>query len=298
MHRLRNSSWLLLLAVLLSSSASAAHLSLKESMAKRLVTVKSLSGGGHMGPCLTLELRNNTNRSLSLAVDPALIFRPADTLFQPLVTVGEEQITLAAGKTQTVYLQAFCGKSRARGPVNGLRYTYWKQGDMVMQQVSHYIHDHKLFGTLGQHAMWVLTSGHALSNVYSPFHKPEEGRALVTYMAGLLHQKVPEFYTYHKINTRGNGVQLFDCNLSKVYVHLNWNRESRRQMHVVIFDQDRKLYREITSGQVSNSKGAHEIKVEFDPDRDPSGVYYVQLRDDESTVWIEKRVEMQKDICQ
>ncbi|WP_146146798.1 hypothetical protein [Taibaiella chishuiensis] len=298
MSYLRNGSWLLLLVVCLSAPAQAALLSLKESMAKRLVTVKAVSKGGFMGQCLNLELHNNTGSDLSLAVDPALIFKPLDSRFQPLVAVGEEQVTVEAGKSKTVTLQTFCGKSSASGPAKNLTYAYWKQGDTVMRQVSRYIRQHRLFGSLGQHAIWTLTSGHCLSNVYNPSGKPDEGKALVAYMAGLLRQQMPEYYTHHNINTSGNGGEVFDLNLSKVYVPLNWKKESRRQMHVVIFDHNRKVYREIKSGQVSNSKGEHEISVEFDPDRDPLGVYYVQLRDDESDVWIEKRVVMQKNICQ
>lgn len=68
-------------------------------------------------------------------------------------------------------------------------------------------------------------------------------------------------------------------------------------MHVVIFDQNPKLYRNIESGQVSNSKGEHGIKIGFDAQHDPLGVYYVQLRDDENDIWQEKRVVVQKDIC-
>lgn len=266
-------------------------------MASKLVTARAIARGGFMGPCLNLELCNNTGSTLSLTVDPALIFKPADNRYQPLVAVGEEQITIGAGKTKVVTLQTFCGKSSAGCPAKGVSYTYWKQGDTVMRQVSRYIKAHGLFGSLGQHAIWVLTSGHCLSNVYNPSGTPSEGSRLVAYMAGLLHQQVPEYYTHHRINTGNTPGEVFDLNLSKVYVPLRWHKESRRNMHVVIFDHNREVYREIKSGQVSNSKGEHEIAVEFDPDRDPLGVYYVQLRDDESVVWIEKRVVMQKDRC-
>lgn len=289
--------WLMLFILMLSGSVASANLSLKESMAKGLVSLKAISNGGYMGKCLNLELHNNTNRTLALTVDPALIFRPADKKYQPLVAVGEEQVVMGPGQQKTVTLQTFCGKSNAAAPARNISYTYWKQGDTVLRLVSHYIKTHGLFSSLGQHAVWTLTDKHCLSNVYNPAGKSSEGKALVTYMAGLLHQQVPEYYTYHKINTGNNHSEVFDLDISRVYVDLNWNKESRRNMHVVVFDHNRKVYRNVESGQVSNSKGEHDIKIEFDPERDPLGVYYVQLRDDENTVLQEKRVVMQRSNC-
>jgi hypothetical protein len=167
-----------------------------------------------------------------------------------------------------------------------------------MRLISHYIKEHGLYGSLGQHAIWTLTDKHCLSNVYNPHTDSREGKGLVTYMAGLLRTGVPEYFTFHKINTGyGHATEVFNTGISKVYVDLYWNKESRRNMHVVVFDQNRKVYRNIESGQVSNSGGEHGIKIEFDPEQDPPGVYYVQLRDDENDVWQEKRVIMQKDIC-
>jgi hypothetical protein len=75
---------LLLFALVFCSSDVRAGRSLKESLAKGLVSLKALSNGGYMGRCLNLELKNNTNQPLALKVDPALIFKPADDRYNPL----------------------------------------------------------------------------------------------------------------------------------------------------------------------------------------------------------------------
>lgn len=271
---------------------------LKALQTRQASMVELCSGGGYMGKCLSVSIRNNTKEALQVTVDPALIFVPNEPGFQHLVAVGEEAITLLPGETKSQVLQTFCGKARARSPRKDIRYRLWKQGAEPMVLASRYIKANGLFNTLGQHAIWMFTDHHCLSNIYDPNISAAVVKNFTSYLARITHQEIPEYYTWHKINTDSRRqTAVYDVSLSKVYVDLDWTKESRRNMHVMILDADRKLYKIIESGEVSNSHGAHSIRIAFDPVSDPLGVYYVQLNDDENNIWQEKRVVLQHYAC-
>jgi hypothetical protein len=293
MHPLSPKLLLISCSLLVASAAGAntRQYTLLQGLKKKQVSMTAIcSNGGYMGKCLSLALRNNTRQQLELAVDPALIFTPSDPRYQHLVAVGEEQVTLKPGEERWVTLQTFCGKAPAGAPAANVRYSLWKQGDPVMIQTSRYIKEHRLFSSMGQHAIWMFTDRHKLNSVYSPYMKDhEEGKAFVTFLAGITQQEIPQFYTFHQINEQHTGRPVYDRTVSKVYVDMDWTGERRRHLHVLVLDAGRKLYRKIESGEVINSQGLHTVRVTLDPAKDPAGIYYVLLKDDESKVWLEKK---------
>ncbi|RYZ34419.1 MAG: hypothetical protein EOP49_34550 [Sphingobacteriales bacterium] len=287
-----NKSFVTRCTLALSILLATAHVSfaiktfmLKSSMAKKIVSVRSVSNGGHMGKGLTVRLSNNTSQEIRIQVDPALIFVADQPGYQHLVAVGEETIVLKPAEEGCLELQTFCGKASAHSPLANIKYKYWKQGDPGLVQASRYIKAHALFNSIGQHAVWMFTDNHSLGNIYSPYDKGSEGRNFVAYLSQITGRKIPEYYTYHHISERG---QVFDPSVSKVFVDLNWNKEYRRTHQVLVFNQRGELYKVIEGGEVIDSKGNHNVKVVFDPKKDPPGKYTVQLKDSENEVLLQK----------
>ncbi len=260
-----------------------------------LVQVASL--GGHSGKCLSLSVKNNTGEQMEIKVDPALIFVPEKKEYQHLVTVGEEMIVLNPGETKKQSLQAFCGKASASSPAGLVKYTYWKQGSPEMRLAAHYIMENSLFNYLGQHAIWMFTDGHCLSNVYDPGTNNQVVKSFVAYLAKITGQQVPEYFTWHRINAGRQQTSVYNVTMEKIYVDLRWTHQSRRQMHAVILDEHRNVYRTLGDGELINASGEHYLQVTFDPKKDPLGIYYVQLNDDENVIWQEKRVIMRHGYC-
>ena len=55
---------------------------------------------GFTGKGIRLSVRNRTNNTLQIMVDPALIFKPIDTSFQDLVIAGEIMLAIAPNTSQ------------------------------------------------------------------------------------------------------------------------------------------------------------------------------------------------------
>ena len=255
-----------------------------------------MSLGGYLGSKnIKLNLTNNTAKEITVDIDPALIFVPEDTLYQDLVLLGNETIVLAPSAQQDVSLQAFCGKSYARGPRSGLRYSFKKQGDTNMVKTLTYIKENNIDVHLAQCAVWTFTNGHCLSTVYS-HDKIRMSEDLIKYIASIRKLRVPEYYMEYQLdNTAGRPVLAYGK--EKVYVTMHWGiDDGYRHMHLTIYKENGEIYKTIGADQVIDKYG-YTVTVRFDPKVDPKGLYSVTLHDDAGKVWDKKKVIIGANAC-
>lgn len=277
---------LMLIALTMSGQATARSMkmTLKQALAKRMVSLVGLSQGGYLGRVLNLKIFNHTPLALEISVDPGLIFKPADTSYQNLVAVGEEQVEVAPKANAEIKLQTFCGKSYARGPRAGLDYKFWKQGDSAMIKVSQYIKKNSLYNYAGQHAIWSLTNGHSVSNIYD---QTDASKKLALFVAAETGKKAPKFYTKTIVSEKAGAV-VYSPTVEKYYVDLEWQPRSSRNMHVYVVKHDGALLWEQTKGSISSA--GHRTIVELDPKYLKKGRYFVQLKDDDNFLWRSEEV--------
>ena len=259
---------LLFLAVV----ADAKTLSLKRAIKSKAILVDAISNGGAMGKCLTLNLLNQLDEPLDITVDPGMIFVPSDTSFQNLVAVGGEVIALKPKERAPLSVQTFCGKSYAHGPVRGLQYNFWKQGDSIMIKVSNYITSHQLYNNIGQHAIWTLTNNHPISTIYSPA-MVDESKEFISYIAKLRNIPEPEYYTHYELDNRPGAVSPIIYSSGKQYVDVSWKHdEGYRHMYVTIYKENGDVYKQVTGNEVIDEDG-HVVNIVFDPTVDLPGTY-------------------------
>jgi hypothetical protein len=270
--------------------ASVEHISFKKAMTDKLISVTAVSNGGYCNKGLHLNITNNTRKPLELDIDPALIFSPADSIYQDLAVLGSESIAIAPSGKKEIDVQTFCAKSFAHAPVANIGYKFWKQGDDVMIKVLKYAKDSATLG-MTQHAVWALTNGHSVSSIYDQ-NKPEQSKRFMSYVADLKHVKCPDYFTqYHMNNKPGQSI----CNkkVEKQYVDLRWGYE-HRFMLITIYKEDYSVYKIPQGGDSLDAKG-HHLVITFDPKRDPRGHYIVEMKDAENRVWAKKEVVVGED---
>lgn len=273
--------------------ATTLRMSLSKAIKQKTVAVTTVSNGGYMGKGLHLHLQNMSDHELLVDIDPALIFTPSDSSFQNLVAVGDETIAMEAGRSSEVELQTFCGKSYAHSPETNIKYTLWKQGDAGLVKAIQYIHEQQLYGFVGQHAVWSFTNNHPVSSIYDPV-QPAASAMLATLVAQVKKVPVPEFYEYHKIAERA-GQTAFSPEVTQLFVPITWSPKSHRNTVLGVWRADGSLYKRLQDGEVITDYGrTHSMTVTFDPKKDPPGIYYIRLIDEENEIWLEKKVEVRR----
>lgn len=223
---------------------------------------------------LSLQLRNKTTKTLNLNIDPAMIFEPTDSDQQNLVIIHDEVIVLKAGEEQTIPVQSFCAKAYGGAPETNMTFNYWKQGDETMVKLLRYIVTNKVNTNLAQHAVWVLTDKHSLSNVYTG-HENDEAKKLVEYLAGLLHTTPPTMYVYHRINEQP-ALPAYNPKPLKMMAKFEYIAETDQVLTLGVYNEDGNTIESVFDNKPFG-KGGHRFTVEFDAADVPVGKYYIRL---------------------
>ncbi len=289
MHKYMKLSKILLLVILFANSAFADmdKTTLKKGMASKKISVKTYFGRHEFHHNLVFKITNNTPKTLTVNVDPGLIFVPDDTTCQNMVTLGNESIELEPGATQELIAANFCGKSYAHCPRTNMNFTYWKQGDTNMLKTLAYAYTEKITNTLIQRAVWMYTNGHCLSSVYDTY-RPSESEKFVNYIAKQKHRELPELFNILSCNFEP-GQPVIRETAGHIVVPARWPNEGYRHMYVTVYKANGDVYKKIDADWVTDKNGT-TVLVEFNAKRDVSGTYRIEARDNNNKIWFEKRL--------
>jgi hypothetical protein len=261
----------------LAGNAAVLKSGLKAAMDNGLVRVSAVSTGEiYNKKALKLQLVNNTRDALQLTVEPALIFKPADSAYQDLVLPGTEMLALAPGRSGELVVQTFCGKAHASAPGSKLEYRFKRQGDSVMIKTLLYISEHRLFDGLGQAAIWALTDNHSLEGIIDAA-RPKESSELLALMVKLTGRPVPQYFKQYKLNTVA-GQPVFEKRLLKIVANLEWRLEEPRALTLGIYNKTGDLVQGIFE-EKKMTKGIFKMQVQFEAEGAPPGKYFMRLND-------------------
>ena len=273
-----------------SADAKTRKLTLRKAITAKLVTINASALGGIARRALRLEVANNTTDTLSLNIEPALMFQGDDTTRQPLVTEGDETLVINAKAKSSIDLMAFCGNASAAGPLKGSNYTFKRQLDTGLISTLRFAKTSGMSPWLSQSAVWTYTNNKPLKTVFSPDY-PVESASLVKYMAHKKRVPVPEYYIHQHINTANQGA-VVRRGLENVFINLTWGaNEGYRNVYVSVYKPDGKLYKRVENNIVSNKMGS-AVVVKLSLQRDPPGKYLVRLHDDGHHILQEKVVDL------
>lgn len=266
-----------LLFLMPASSNALVKKGMKQALSEGIIKLEAMSNGNpYMGRALRIRVKNRRNEDVQLTVEPALIFRPSDTIYQDLLVSGTEVLAIAANATAEFELGTFCGKAHAAAPGKGLEFRYIGQADSLMQKTLHYIESQKLHDILGQKAVWALTDFHSLDIVYDPA-RPKESRALIEFLQKLVGGTTPTFFKIYAIDTTA-GQPAFVNRILKIVTQMEWKQPYAAILDLAIFNEDGENIQTVFA-QKAMPKGGYRMNVEFEGEHAPKGKYYLRLKE-------------------
>jgi hypothetical protein len=141
---------------------------------------------------------------------------------------------------------------------------------------------------LAQKAVWTCTNGHCINTIYDPGNT-NMFEDFARYVASLTHERLPGYFINYKLDI-APGHRIIATEKTKIFVTMHWaTDDGYRHMHLVVYRENGTIYKTIGADQVIDKIG-YTVNVEFDPKRDPAGVYMVTLYDDANKIWDSKKV--------
>ena len=158
--------WILCLIGLWSLQAYATPISLKDAVKKHQISIVVKGNGGYNGECLAVSVKNQTNYPLKIQVDAGTIFASADEDVQDLMVTQEELFALKPRGSALVNLFTMCIQHSNMGPSKGDLFTFSSMATGDLLKLVKLIDEKDYQNSTAQSAVWAITDGASIADVY------------------------------------------------------------------------------------------------------------------------------------
>ena len=141
-------------------------ISVLDAFKQKLITIKVKGKGGYNGKCLTMEIKNISNKSLNINVQAGTIFDNTEEWQQDLMVVEEQMVALNPKNTDFVNLQTVCIQPGNGSPALGVSFLLAKIAEGHLLKLAQFISQKKYFTSTSQSAVWALINGNSMGEIY------------------------------------------------------------------------------------------------------------------------------------
>lgn len=270
MNRLLLSS--LLLAITLSAGAAATKKTLKEALDQGLVQLKAEGQGGYTGKVLSLEIVNSSKKEITLDIQPGLEMNSEDDTQQDLMLTEGRELILASGAKRKLIFNAMCIQASNGAPSVGSVYTARKMAGDTLLKLAKFIAQKKYQNDAAQNAVWVITDGHNIADIYD--ENDLIRKELVEFTADITGKPIPWYHTQRNSPAPGMVYNPTPSIISGVY---KFSISEPGTVRLAVYNEEGKevyLIRDNTEVH----KGDNTMKFTLQVYNYPKGKYYARLQ--------------------
>lgn len=143
----------LILFISINSSAQG----LKEALNQKLIEVEFLGAGNYHGKSIMLKIKNLTSRQLTIEMQPGQYLQPEDSTMQRMLVADDSKFIIAANKSRTSLINAFCSQSRNHAPDSLAKFKIGLMAPKKIIELAQIIAKNKFTSMAAQNAVWCLT---------------------------------------------------------------------------------------------------------------------------------------------
>ncbi|MGE0568765.1 MAG: hypothetical protein AB7O73_12505 [Bacteroidia bacterium] len=189
-------------------------LTLKEAMAKNLVSAKVTALGGFQGEVAEIEIANKSSRPFFIEVEPGRIFNSDKTEFQNLINVKKQTILVNSKDKERRKIIGFCCESTDKCPKisNTYKTSHYKDTSLIL--LANYISNfyESISKSSIQQAVWAISNKHESAAIGVSNEKEQSLKYLV---CTIKNEPIPWYVIKQKIYTLPNGnIHLVNDSLS------------------------------------------------------------------------------------
>lgn len=199
---------------------SAKKISIADAIKKKMITASPKGLGGHTGTVIEMTMKNNTNETLEIEIEPGRKFHPENPAMQDILVTRSQLIALKPLATQKIRISGMCCIAGNSSPSEGTNFRVGNMADSNLVKLARYINLNQLWEYHeAQDAVWIFSDDHKVTSVDVTDKK---ATGLLDFVCTLKNVKKPEYtIDYEEIPNipySGKGVTVkgfFKCNITK-----------------------------------------------------------------------------------
>lgn len=276
MRKIIPSLLVLLLSSLYVCAAPPTQLTLSKAIEQNMVTVTGKTTNQEYDRLgLELTIKNNGSLRFNLMINTGVIFAPDSGDYQPLILAGGERMYMNPLHEGTIKVQTFCANSTKLAPHEGLTYSFSKNAGDTLTHILSFIQKNRIYGSLGQSAVWVFTNGHDLREVYDG-NNDFLSKKLLDYIVKETGRAMPDYFAQPVINDEA-GKQVYDPKTLKIYARFEHELQESKELTLGIYNQAGEMIQPVFENR-RYGKAGHRFRVEFEAEGVEAGKYYIRLK--------------------
>jgi len=140
-------------------------LNLQNAVQMNLVKAKAQSLGSHQGYCMNIYLKNLSNDSLIVIVEPGRRLNSLDDKNQDILIVKEEVIFLSKMEDKWTKVKGYCCQANNYSPPQDAKYDINTMADSGLVAVARYLNLCNLNDHVEQQAIWAISDKKPTANI-------------------------------------------------------------------------------------------------------------------------------------
>jgi hypothetical protein len=185
-----------LLVVSIKLQAFHRYMNLQKAVDTKNVEVCITSLGIYKGRCIQMILKNRTQESLIILVEPGRRLNSVDDKNQDILIVQEELIVLSKREEKNFTVKGYCCQASNRCPYKGARFSVNKMAEINLVKIARFLNTHAFEDELEQNAVWSISDDRPATTVTSM--KDTLGNELREMVASIKGEKLPWYTLYSK----------------------------------------------------------------------------------------------------
>lgn len=265
---------LVILSALLSQIAAFAgeiEMTLADALAQNRVQVTATGKGGYKGDVVTLAVQSLDNRQLKLKLPMGLTLKSDDPGEQDLVVTRNYVVYLDKKAAKQISLQTLCMQQSNSSPAEGSTFTVGELADANMLKLLRFVKGSPIGLNAFQEALWVLTDGNGIENVYDPDMMATKN--LQEFLATITGQQLPWYSVEHEDSDPGETAERIAV---KVHGVFEFELETGTHVTLAVYNADGEQVYVIANDQPFQA-GRVGMRFSFDANNVPEGEYFVRV---------------------
>jgi hypothetical protein len=237
--------------------------------------------GGYQENCIEFSLKNLTNDSLFVLVEPGRRLTADDSVYQDIFIVKKNLIALGPLESKTMSGYGFCCQSHDHSPAKGSKFSLGYMTPKEWIKLATVIDENKFPAAAIQNAVWTVSNNHPLSSIYD--EDIESISLLRKTVAEIKGIEIP----WYSLTFVKDTARLFSGKPERVYGDLDYYINTNSNITINIRNKKGILVKTLVKDD-SKGPGKYQYKLNLLVKSWPKGEYTVYVFQDFSNLNIKK----------
>ena len=166
------------------NSSTVETINIEDAIKQKLIKVTAMSNGQYYDESVILSVQNLSPKTITLSIPPCYSFYPLAEGEQTLITTEEQLITLNSKESKKQPLKAFCSEASDAVPTENTQFTFRNTQRKDLQKLMEYTSKHKVSPSALQDAIWAVSDGNSIANIFAETAEDKDLRAYVAETTG------------------------------------------------------------------------------------------------------------------